>query len=145
MRQFAKAILCASVISMLSAAPAHANLVGPGNPTGGYIGAVKTVVVNVAGYGMSYSVHPTYNGCASGLTNIVNTFAANPSIYIVQVIPCHYVAGTSTPVEIDPGPMSPERIHGALHSEQELRDRYQVESYERELQGLWQSVDDGSH
>jgi len=67
------------------------------------------------------------------------------SITIVQVIPCHYVAGTGPIDEVDLEPMSPERIYGALHGEQALRDQYNVEAYERDLQALWQIQEDGSH
>ncbi len=145
MHHFAKFAFCTGILGLLAAAPVSANLIGPGNYSGGYIGAVHSVVVNVPGISVNYSIHPTHSGCTSGLTNIVNTFMAYPSITIVQVIPCHYVAGSGPIDEVDPDPMSPERIHGALHGEQVLRDQYNVEAYERDLQALWQIQEDGSH
>lgn len=145
MQHFAKTMLCTGVLGLLAAAPVSANLVGPGNYSGGYIGSVHTLVYNVPGISVNYSIHPTHSGCTTGLNNIVNTFMTYPSITIVQVIPCHYVAGTGPIDEVDPDPMSPERILGALQGEEALRDRYNVEAYERDLQALWQIQADGGN
>lgn len=145
MHPFVKSLLSAAYLSLGIATAAQANVVGPGNYSGGYIGAVKSVVVNVPGIGTSYAVHPTHSGCTSSLNAIINTFNAMPNVYITQVIPCHYVPGMGPAVEIGLEPLSAERISRGLQAEQDLRDLYNIDAYERALQEVLQPLEDGSH
>jgi hypothetical protein len=140
MHLLAKSLLCASV-TLLGATSASANVVGPGNYAGGFIGAVHSIIGNLSG--VNYSVHPTLNGCNQGVTSIVNMVWSYSGV-VTQIIPCHYVPGSNPAEEINPPPMSPERVIGGLQQTQELRDRYNIDAYERELHQLWRAEGEGS-
>jgi hypothetical protein len=140
MHLLAKTLLGASLM-LAGATSASANVVGPGNYAGGYIGAVHSLIGNLSGY--NYSVHPTLSGCNQGLNSIVN-MVWSYSGTILQIIPCHYVPGSNPAEEVNLPPMSPERVIGGLQQTQELRDRYNIDAYERELHEVWQAEGEGS-
>lgn len=143
MRILSRSLLCAT-IALLSTA-ASAEVVGPGGShcSGNYyIGSVKSIVSNVTG--TNYTVHPTYAGCASGLQAIQNMVYSYNG-FILQVTPCHFVLCAGNAEEIDPGPMSPARVQAGHQAEQELRDRYRIDAFERELERAWAETSDGGH
>jgi hypothetical protein len=139
---FATKTVFAAALALLGSTTASANLVGPGNGyAGGYIGAVYSTINNLSG--VNYSVHPTFLGCDQGMTAILGMVAAN-SGSVSLTIGCHYVPGRGTVGVMEPDPTSPERVIGILQQANDLRGRYNIDAYERELHQLWQAEDEGS-
>jgi hypothetical protein len=139
---FATKSVVVAALALLGSTTASANLVGPGSGfPGGYTGSVHSTIGNLSG--VNYSVHPTFIGCDQGMTAILNMVAANFGT-VTMTIGCHYVPGRGSIGVMEPDPSSPERVIGVLQQANELRGRYNIDAYERELHELWQAEGDGS-
>ncbi|MEO8672859.1 MAG: hypothetical protein ABI411_16185 [Tahibacter sp.] len=145
LNSLAKLTLSAALVAALPVMSASAAPIANGNNFGaaGYAGAIQSVAYNVPGIGVNWVWDPTYIGCVNALNAVYGAFAAMPNVQIVGTIPCHWVPGRGTAVEIGLPPMSPERIRHNLDQEQVLRDEFNIEAYEIASKKLWET-DDGS-